>query len=76
MIITLNHKKDGFVLSIHADIVQIIEMAVRKLWLPQNATKFEVVIINSERVVKSCLNGKCKFRIGLEQHIEISEEKL
>lgn len=76
LVITLNHKKDGFVKSFSADIAQIIDIGLDKLWIPRNSTKFEVISMNGERTVKSYLYGSCKFRLGVEQHIEINEQKL
>lgn len=76
LVITLNHKKDGFVKSFSADIAQIIDIGLDKLWIPRNSTKFEVISMNGERTVKSYLYGSCKFRLGVEQHIEINEHKL
>lgn len=75
LIITLCHKKDGFLKSLSADITQILSLANEKLWIPKNAANFEVLNVNGNRLVKSSLYGKCKFRLGLEQHIEINEEK-
>lgn len=74
LIATLNHKKEGFVKSISGEIAQILKLANEKLWLPPNSSKFEVVMINGEKVVKSSMNGKCNFRLGVQQHIEINEE--
>ncbi len=62
--------------SFSADVAQVLSLAEEKLWMPRNSTKFELVTINNEKVVKSCLYGKCKFRLGVEQQIEINEEKL
>ncbi len=62
--------------SFSADMSQVIGLADEKQWMPRNSTKFEVVTINNEKIVKSSLYGRCKFRLGVEQQIEINEEKL
>ena len=53
----------------------MINLANEKLWIPKNSANFEIMNVNGNRLVRSSLHGKCKFRIGLEQHIEINEER-
>ena len=74
--ITISHKKDGFVKSLSAEIVQIIRLANEKYWLPSNSSKFEIIQINGIDLVRSKLQGKCKFRLGVEQHITLREENI
>ena len=73
----MNHKKSGFFLSLHASIDQLIDMVIRNGWISRDATQqFEIIKQNGEKVVKSSLFGKCKFRLGVSQRIEIQETNI
>ena len=51
-------------------------MANNMMWLPRNSSNFEIITLNNgDKMVKSNLRGKCKFNLGIQQHIEINEEK-
>lgn len=74
----MNNKKENnqFVKSFSGDIVEIIGKALEKYWLPGSSNLFEIVDINGQRYARSVLKGKCKFRLGVEQFVELNEEDL
>ena len=76
--VTLNTRDSNqFVHFFSGDIVQIIEQAIRSCWLPANASLFEIVESgHANKHVRSILKGKCKFRLGVEQHVTLDEEKI
>ena len=54
--------RDSFI-SFTADICEIIELALEKLWIVQNPSlvTFEVVTVGRVKCVKSTLNGQWEF---------------
>ena len=74
---TLRLRKDNsFVKTFNADIEDIIGLAAEKYWLSQKSCSFEIVNVHGVKYVKASLKGKCKFRLGVEQHVTLKEEKL
>ncbi len=76
VLINLTHKKDGFVKCFSAEITQIIKLAIERNWLPSSRSSLEVKLIDGCEIVKSKLEGKCQFRLGVEQHVIIEENKI
>ncbi|CAF0776703.1 unnamed protein product [Brachionus calyciflorus] len=78
LLVTLNNKKENnqFVKSFSGDIVEIIRLATEKYWLPANSSIFEIVDINGTKYARTSLKGNCKFRMGVEQFVELTEESL
>ncbi len=78
--VTLNSRAETnqFVKSFSGDIVEIISKAINSAWLPANASLFEIVESANAggKHVRSILKGKCKFRLGVEQHVTLDEEKI
>jgi hypothetical protein len=79
LLVTLLHRKENnaFVKSFSGDIVEIISKALEKFWLPVNHSSgnvFEIVEINGHKYAKSTIRGKCKFRLGIEQHVTLDEQ--
>lgn len=75
--VTLNNRKDNqFVKLFSYDIVEIIRQAMEKYWLPPNSSIFEIVEINGTKYARTNLKGICKFRLGVEQCVELNEENL
>ena len=73
---TLNYKRDNsFVKAMSGDIVDIIELATDKYWISQKSCSFEIVNFYGVKYVKASFRGKCKFRLGVEQHVTLNEEK-
>jgi len=70
--------QNEFIKSFSGDIVEIITRSIEKLWLPPNASVFEIVDDGpgKPRYVRTILKGKCKFRLGVEQHVQLNEEKI
>ncbi len=70
----LHNKKDkGFVKAFSGDIIQILKTAVEKHWLPSDSTS-RIHFDQKKATIE--FHGKCKFRLGVEQHVNIHEEEL
>jgi len=68
-----NRKEKAFVKSFSGDIIQILKTAVDKYWLPaDSATRIH---FDKEKASIE-FNGRCKFRLGVEQHVNIYEEQI
>jgi hypothetical protein len=77
LVIKLSDERSGFFFSIHTRIDQLIDMVKRNNWLTNEAAQyFEIIQLNGEKVVKSTILGKCKFRLGISQKIEIEEQSI
>jgi hypothetical protein len=79
IIVILNNKREAnaFVKSFSGNIVEIVRFAIEKAWLPPNNSNiFEIIDVNGVKMVKSTVRGKCKFRLGVEQHVTLHEEKI
>jgi len=73
-VIKLSHQKSGFFFSLHSGIDQLFDMVIKNGWISREATQqFEIIKLNGEKIVKTTLFGKCKFRLGISQKIEINE---
>jgi len=74
--ISISDKKDGLLKTLISDIDRIIFMAETMMWIPRRSSNFEIIKLNNgDKMVKTKLRGKCKFNLGIQQHIEINEEK-
>ena len=75
MLATIVNKRDSNAIlkTFSAEITEIVKLALERNWIPKDACKFEVLELNYSKLVKITLNGKCKFRIGIEQHINLDE---
>lgn len=51
-------------------------LAIERKWFPPKSCKFEIIEVNGVKTVKAGLKGKCRFRLGVEQHVTLDEEKL
>ena len=81
MAILNTRENNQFVKSFSGDIVEIIRKAIESLWLPAaSSSVFEIVEASNsssgERYARSILRGKCNFRLGVEQHVELTEESI
>lgn len=76
--VTLNNRRENntFVKSFTADIAEVLGMSLERQWLPPNSCRFEIIDANGAKLVKIEMKGKCKFRLGVEQHVTVNEEKL
>jgi hypothetical protein len=78
--VTLNSRAETnqFVKQFSGDIVEIISKAIHSAWLPANASLFEIIDTPTGygKHVRTILKGKCKFRLGVEQHVTLDEEKI
>lgn len=75
--VVLNNRKDNqFIKLFSHDIVEIIRQAMEKHWLPPNSSIFEIVEINGTKFARTVVKGICKFRLGVEQFVELNEENL
>ena len=76
LLVVLNSKRDhSFVKSFVADIVQIIALAQEKNWIP-NKTRVQIMRVEDSEAVKIEFSGSCDFRLGIEQNINLKEEKI
>ena len=71
-----NEGNKQFLKSFSGEIVEIINKSISNLWLPPNSSIFEIVDAPSGKYVRTVLKGKCKFRLGVEQHVTIDEENI
>lgn len=76
--VSLNNRENNqFVKSFSGDIVDIIKKAMENYWLPAASSHvFELFEANGEKFARSILRGKCKFRLGVEQHVTLTEENI
>jgi len=76
--VCLNLKKDNtFVKSLAGDIVQILAMAADKHWIIMETNRVQFIRLNGgTEVAKMESSGKCNIRLGVEQHINLKDEKL
>ncbi len=76
--VCLNLKKDNtFVKSLAGDIVQILAMAADKHWINMETNRVQFIRLNGgTEVAKMESSGKCNIRLGVEQHINLKDEKL
>ena len=77
----LNSKKDNnaFVKSFTGDIAQILAIAVEKHWIPgnnSNTNRIQFLTVNGADVAKMEYSGRCKVKLGVEQHINLKDERL
>lgn len=74
----LNTKRDqSFVKAFSADITQILHMAIDRHWLPKDSGD-RIQFTRTQGTEKALVefNGRCKFRVGVEQHVNLNESKL
>lgn len=78
LIVSLNNRKEHnqFVKSFSGDIVEIINKAMEKYWLPSGSCIFEIININDTKYARTTVKGKCDFRLGVEQHVTLNEENI
>lgn len=70
-----NKKQNNqFEKSFSGDLVEIISNAIEKFWIPPKSNIFEV--LKEEKYARAILRGKCQFKLGVEQFVDISEQKL
>lgn len=77
LIVIITSKKDNsFIKSFSADISQILRLAQDKHWLPSlegsNRIRFEKV--NGIEKVIIDFSGRVKFKLGVEQHVNLKED--
>lgn len=74
--VVLTTKKDEtFVKSFSGDITQILHMANDKLWMPMDSSSsVKFMKINGMETAVMEFSGKCQFRLGVEQHVNLNEE--
>jgi hypothetical protein len=77
VVVTLSNRlgEPAFFKSFSGDIVEIVEKAVGKNWLPANRLSVFQIVREGERFVKTVVKGQCKFRLGVEQHVTLNEEE-
>lgn len=75
---TIINKRDGnaIVKTFSAEVTEIIQLALDRSWIPSAACKFELIEVNNNKLVKIVHKGKCKFRLGVEQHVTLDERPL
>jgi hypothetical protein len=74
-VILTTKKEDTFVKSFSGDITQILHMANDKLWLPADtSSSISFMKINGMETAVMVFSGKCRFRLGVEQHVNLNEE--
>jgi hypothetical protein len=77
--VNLNSKRENnlFVKSFSGDIVDIISRALERHWLPANASIFDIVDTNNaQKYARTIVRGRCKFRLGVEQHVTLNEQEI
>lgn len=76
--VLLYSKKDSaFIKSMSGDISQILHLAIDKFWMPADTSKcIKFAAAPGGEMVYFEFSGKCKFRLGVEQHVQLSEEDL
>ncbi len=76
----LNSKRDSnaFVKSFTGDIAQILAIGVEKHWIPGSGdlNRIQFLKVNGADVAKMECSGKCKVKLGVEQHINLRDERL
>jgi hypothetical protein len=45
-------------------------------WLPASSQHVFELVETGERYARSILKGKCRFRLGVEQHVTLTEENI
>jgi hypothetical protein len=55
--------------------VEVIRLAMEKLWLPPNSVIFDFIHLNGLKYARTIVKGKCRFRLGVEQRVTLDEEK-
>lgn len=74
LLVMLSSKRDqAFVKSFSGDIVQILQMAVEKHWMPSDVTT-RIHFAKQRAMIE--FSGKCQFRLGVEQHVNLKEENI
>ena len=79
LFVTLSSKKHNneFIKSFSGEIVQILHMAIEKYWIHSDeANRIQFMKIQGKEAARIECVGKCKFRLGVEQHVNIQEEDL
>ena len=71
-----NRENNQFVKSFSGDIVDIIKKAMDSYWLPASSQHVFELFETGERYARSILRGKCRFRLGVEQHVTLTEENI
>jgi hypothetical protein len=71
MISARNHTA-GYYKYMEGDLATIFSEAIRSGISGANPGQFEV----HEQTVRTVMLGKCAFRYGIEQHINVEQEKL
>jgi len=79
LVVIINSKKDkSFIKSFSGDITQILRMAQDKHWMPpsdgSNRIRFEKV--NGVEKVTIDFSGRVKFKLGVEQQVNLKEDTL
>ena len=69
MISTRNHTA-GYYKYVEGDVATIFTEAIRSAGV--NSGQFEVY----DQTVRTVMVGKCAFRYGIEQHVNVEQEKL
>ena len=76
--VVLNSKRDNnaFVKSFAGDIATILAMAVEKHWIQGETNRVQFLTVNGAEIAKMECSGKCKVKLGVEQHINLKEERI
>jgi len=72
--ISTRNNTGGYYKYMEGDILSIVSEALRTGSLGASAGQFE--IFEQTQTVRTILNGKCAFRYGIEQHVNVEQEKL
>lgn len=72
-----NRYDNKFVKSMSADIVEIIKQASEKYWIPASSRVFDIEKgSDGQDYAVSVIKGSVKFKLSVEQHVTLDEQKI